>query len=193
MADILKVTARQDIVTDKNFTVAFSGDKGHAMRGARPHDSGNFGRVLVYFKSRDHGYWCRPEYLAPLGRGEIADFIAHPPVETVPLVLPAAEGNYEYHFGKNLKIIRDSRGLSQIELGKRMGKHGSELAQSTICYRENSAHCPGGKFVSAAAQALSVPDFIFFLPLDKCTVFNDACKFINCMSSGLCEVSCLDS
>lgn len=187
------VSAKCDIVTAKGFTVARKGDMGQAPPGACPHDSENLGKILVFFKDNRHGYWCEPRvlrvHLLDPGRA-ISDYI--PTKETCcnnlhNPSLPSSNRVYEYHFGRNLQMCRKARLVSQGLLGKLMGQYGAEVAQSTICYREKAPQSPGGKFINAAASALRVPAFIFFVPLDDCKMFVDARKFLSCMSSAMCE------
>lgn len=184
---MLNVKAKCDIVTDKGFTIATCGLRGTAKSGIAPHDSKNYGKVLVYFDSREHGYWVRPEQLSfPTGT-KIEEYVAFQPEQPKPPVFPLNNVRFAYNFGKNIQMLRTARELSQAELGALMGKHGLKLAQSTVCYRENSSHCPGGKFVNAVANALGVPAFVMFLPLDNTSLFGDARRFIGCVSSSLCE------
>lgn len=188
------ITAKCDIVTPKGFTIAHKGDVGAAPPNARPHDSDNWGKILVFFNNNKHGYWCEPSALCvhALDNGKkITDYI--PEKEEFDLYgtapsMPSSTGKYEYHFGKNLQLCRKARRISQAALGKRMGSHGLPLAQSTICYRENSAQSPGGKFVNAAAKALKVPAFVFFVPLNDCKIFAGAKTYLNAMSSAMCTV-----
>ena len=187
-----EVSAHCDIVTPKGFTVAKKGDAGEAVANARPHDPENWGRVLVYFKRNKHGYWVHPGALCFHGLDEgkrIDDYIPQKetfdPYGSAP-EMPDSRVQYDYHFGKNLQLCRRARRISQSSLGRKMGVYGLELAQSTICYRENSPASPGGKFVNAAAKALKVPAFVFFVPLDDCKVFNNAKQFLMTMSSMMC-------
>lgn len=183
----VKITAKADIVTKKGFTIAKGGDVGFAARDARPHDVSNLGKVLVFFGGRSHGYWCDVDQLTAVDSAiKLEEFISKPLPKPYQCDLPVAD-QLKYHFGKNLKLVRDSRQLSQAELGQRMRKFGVKLAQSTVCYRENSPNCPSGRFVNAASGALDIPAYILFLPLDNVEVFNEARKFISNMSSSLCE------
>jgi hypothetical protein len=188
-----KVSANSDIVTSKGFTIARKGDSGEAHPDSQPHDAENCGKILVFFRGNSHGYWCEPSALCfhSLDRGKgIGDYIASKEVfdryGSAPL-LPKSSQTYEYDFGKNLRLCRRARRMSQSELGEKMGNFGLPLAQSTICYRENSRVSPGGRFVSAAAKALKVPAFVFFVPMDECDIFGDAKAYLRAMSSAVCD------
>jgi len=179
------VVANEDIITSKGFKVASKGDRGMAVKGARPHEGSNFGKVLVYFNGRTHGYWVDASILK-FNRGvDSASFIASRPEFKDPYAgepeLPKASPA-SYHFGNNLKLIRRSRRLSQIQLSELIG-----VRQSAISYRERQAYSPCGEFVTAAATALAVPEFVFFLPMDNCAMFSGMRQFICRLSSTLCE------
>lgn len=185
------VVASKDIVTTNGLTIARKDDTGRAESGLKPHEPNNWGKVLVYWNGRTHGYWCDPAAVRfKSDKFKMEDFIAtrieFNPYKGAP-VLPKSTTEYVYDFGKNLKIIRESRKISQAALGTRMGNFGVELAQSTICYRESCPDSPSGSFVKAAAKALDVPPFIFFVDLKDSAGYNAARQFLSGISSSLCE------
>lgn len=186
----VSVTARKEIKTDKGLVVAQKGDQGEPAAGAKPHEPGNWGKVLVHWNGKTHGYWCDPHLLKFPKGAEPADYVAvrqeYDPYALAPK-LPASVEQYEYHFGHNLKVIREARHMSQAMLGRKMGEFGVDTAQSTICYREGCPESPSGQFLRAAARALDVPPFVFFIDLNDCKVYNSARKFLNGMSEELCE------
>jgi transcriptional regulator with XRE-family HTH domain len=178
----VKVTATKDIVTERGFVVARHGASGK-VKLAKPHDPCNHFKVLVLFGKRRHGYWCAPKDL--ISDGSLEKYIAWPPLPKK--VLPVPKGDpHKYDFGSNLRIIREARGLSQVQLGKLMSKNGLYVAQSTICYRERRPDCPSGRFVNASAKALNVPAFMFFVPLGDCVVIKSAGEFMRSVREKLC-------
>jgi len=184
----VKVTAACDIVTERGFIVARKGIVGRVKYG-HPHDPCNHCKVLVFFGKRKHGYWCSPKQL--LADGSLERFIAWPPPEKKVMAVP--KGNqHDYHFGKNLRLIREARKLSQIGLGKAMAKNGLRAAQSTICYREQRPDCPSGRFINAAAKSLDVPAFMFFVSLEDCDVIESAGEFVQDVRKMLCLVDAGD-
>ena len=185
------VEATSDIVRGENFTVARKGDEGTAVTGVIPHEKDNLGRVLVYFKGRKRGYWVEPEKLSFKEMDQkhlLCDYIAT--LSAAPAFsckLPAGRGlGEDFRFGDNLRFCRKARGMTQAQLGKRMGSYGLPLAQSTICYRESSPSSPGGRFVKAASRALDVPPFALFVPLSDCEFMGQVKKFRVATSSSLC-------
>ena len=188
------VIAAQDIVTRNHLVVAVKGDKGQAVSGVKPHELSNWGCILVYWDGRKHGYWCGPDLLKFCNNGKtpidpkwfVSVKTEYKPFGDVPAV-PESQVSYDYDFGKNLRLVRESRKLSQAALGKAMGKFGAEMAQSTICYREGCPESPSGSFVKAAANALGVPPFVLFVDLKDCQTYNEARRFLAGMSLSLCE------
>lgn len=184
----MKVTAACDIVTERGFIVARSGNAGRVKTG-HPHDPCNYYKVLVFFGKRKHGYWCSPKQLS--GPASLERYVAWPP--PVKKVMSVPKGSqHDYHFGKNLRLIREARKLSQIGLGKLMSRNGLRAAQSTICYREQRPDCPSGKFINAAAKSLDVPAFMFFVPLEDCKVIESAGEFVQDVRKMLCLVDAGD-
>ena len=184
------VTASRNIVTPHGLCIALRGARGRAVRGARACKESNVNKVLVVFQGRCKGYWCTPGDLEfPDGLDQLPYISAR--IEFDPfknaLELPCARASYEFHFGENLKAFRLARKLSQADLGRRMGKFGPALAQSTICYREGSPHSPNGRFVESAARALQVPVFVFFMNFSEGRTFKPVQDFICSLSSAVCK------
>lgn len=185
------VMARGEIHTDKGLVVARKGAKGQALAGARPSLPAHWGRVLVRWSSHRHAYWCRPEDLVFSNGGAAAyvavrlsfDLYGKKPAlpEVLSVVLP------RYHYGENLRYIRQARRVSQVELGLRMAKTGCPARQSTISHRERCRYSPTGPFVEAAAKALALPPFVFFLPLQSCQALREGLDALYGLSTSLCK------
>jgi hypothetical protein len=185
-----KVVAKKDVRTRGGLVIALKGDTGMAIKPPSPAEPINWNKVLVRWRGCTRRYWVWPGDLA-FERGiKPADFVAVPHCfdRYSQPPLPRGDG-YSYNFGMNLRIIRESRALSQAKLGELMGAHinGDALAQSTIAYRERCAYSPNGTFTDAAAKALDVMPFVFFLPLDKCDVFPTARRFLRSFESSICK------
>jgi transcriptional regulator with XRE-family HTH domain len=147
--------------------------------------------VLVRWHRHQRSYWVSPNSLIWPDKTDLAEYIA---VRTVferytAKPLPSTEQVYEYNFGRNLRLLRESRRISQAELGRRIGdvSINGPLAQSTIAYREGCSHSPNGEFTNAVARALGVMPFVLFLPLDDCEVLSEAVGFIRKLSKPLCK------
>jgi hypothetical protein len=184
------VTAKKDIVTEKNFRVATRGDSGKAEKGAQPHEDKNFGKVLVFFNDRNHGYWVDPVLLNFPSNTDLGQYIARKePFDwyaNTPL-LPSSNAFCHYDFGANLRLCRKARRISQTELGKRMKRFGVEPAQATVCYYEGKKLCPNGRFVDAAAKVLQVPPWVFFINLTDRAVYGRTRDFLGSLSSACVE------
>jgi hypothetical protein len=167
--------------------VASPGARGRAVPGAIPGQEHNWGKILVFWNGCRHGYWCDPHALR-FPRDDPGIFVARKPaLGASGLVrMPRRKARYEYDYGHNLRKIRRSRGLTQQALGEAMSAHGVSLGQSVICYREKRTDCPSGRFVQAAARALEVPPFVFFLDLEDCATLKPVRHFLCDMSSKLC-------
>lgn len=165
--------------------MATAGTSGSAVVGAVPSSPSNWGRVLVRWRDQTHAYWCRQLDLTAPG-GLLDSCVARKPERAVSLKLPRA-GAYRYHFGENLRVIRRSRCVSQTELGTRMAAAGLSVRQSTVSHWERSRSCPAGAFVDAAARALNVAPFAFFLPLADCEALLRTQDVLRVLSSALCR------
>lgn len=181
---MLTVTARRDIVSSKGFHVAAAGDRGTPVSGARPCRPEHWHRVLVVWCGRSRGYWCSPEDLSGF---DSRPYLALPPVREQEHLPAASALKYIFHFGSNLRRLREARSLTQTELAAAMTKTGFGTAQSTVCYRERREDAPGSLFVSAAARALSVPPFVFYINWGRCEDFTLAKSFLCRMSSAVCK------
>lgn len=185
------VLAREDIRTDKGLVVARKRELGLAIAGARPSLPAHWGRVLVRWRGHKHTYWCRPEdlkfenggahlYVAVRAVFDLyGDKPALPEIQSVSLPC--------YHYGENLRFIRCSRRVSQVELGERMRCHGCPARQSTISHRERCRYSPTGPFVEAAAKALGLPPFVFFLPLQSCQALREGIAALGGVRTHLCK------
>jgi len=186
----MDVKAKKDILTDKGLRIAQRGTVGKVILEARPRSSEHWGKVLVVFDGHTRGYWCSPEGLSFPKNVNPTDVVAQPrerdPFKSVPHI-PVFSGEHEFHFGANLRMCRRARRMSQMELAERMSQVGAVgVAQSTICYREGQKTNPSGWFVSAAAKALDVPPFIFFVDLCRCRAYTESKRFLNGCSSSIC-------
>jgi len=177
------VKAKCDIVSTKGFCVARTGDVGKPVLGVRPCRPEHWNKVPVIWRGCKRGYWCDPADLQ--SRRDLRDFLAAPP-DRARKALPVSAVSYEFHFGKNLRRLRESRKLTQAELACAMTEAGFGAAQSTVCYRERRPDAPGSLFVDAAAKVLAVPPFIFYLDWGSCEAFTSAKAFLCCMSSAVC-------
>ena len=179
-----KVIAIQDIVTAKGFRVARKGDKGVAFRDVVPHEAYNFGKVLTMFNGCTHGYWVPAESLRFHNGVRVETYISKKPEVKDPYAgIPKVPVGsvFDFHFGNNLRLVRLSRRLSQGRLSGLVG-----VAQSALSYREKQAHPPQGQLVTSLAKALQVPEYVFFLPFEKCACFGEARDFLNRLSSTVC-------
>jgi hypothetical protein len=177
--------AAAPVRTRGGLLLANAGEKGRAVVGATPSSSTNWGRVLVLWRDQAHAYWCRQADLtAP--DGLLDSCVARKPERASAIKLPSA-GAYRYHFGENLRMIRQARRVSQMELGARMAAQGFSVRQSTVSHWERSRACPSGEFVDSAARALRVAPYAFFLPLDDCKSLLRTGDSLRVLSSALCR------
>jgi hypothetical protein len=187
-----RVIAVQDIYTRKGMLIAKVGESGEAMPNTLPADKDNCGRVFVRWRKCNHGYWVEPDQLRFTKSINLENYVARDPASNgdggdVLPALPRGSFSFDFDFGKNLKLIRRARALSQEELRERMSQFGVNSAQSTISYREASPEAPGLEFLRAVAQALEVPPFMFLFPVDKMGEYGEAKRFMMRMSSALAE------
>jgi hypothetical protein len=184
------VVAKKDVLTRGGLTIARKGDCGVAITPPHPVEPINWNKVLVRWKGCTRKYWVWPDDVRFMKGVKPSDYVAVPRCFERYSQPPLPKGNgYAYDFGKNLRIVRESRSLSQAKLGELMGLNmdGTPLAQSTIAYRERCAYSPNGAFTDAAAKALDIMPFVLFLPLDKCDVFPTARRFLRSFASSLCK------
>lgn len=189
MADVIAIHC---IVTAKGgLVIARKGDVGVALKDAKPYDPQHAGKVLVRFGKRRRAYWCEVTNLKFPSNTDLACYIAkvveRGSFASTP-TLPMSLVEPKYHFGNNLKLCRLARRMTQAELGEAMKQQGLRSAQATICFREAQPHSPNGKFIDAAAKALKVPAWVFFVDMLDQGMFTDARKFLNQLSSTVCEV-----
>lgn len=176
------VRAKHDIVSDKGFRVARAGDVGTPVPDAKPCRPEHWNKVRVVWRGRSRGYWCDPAALH--ARAKLKGFLALQP-EHARASVPVSSAGCEFHFGRNLRRLREARNVTQSELARAMTKAGFSAAQSTVCCRERRADAPGSLFVAAAAKALAVQPFVFHIDW-TCRALTDAKAFLCRMSSALC-------
>lgn len=186
------VRATSDIVTDKGLTIAKEGESGEAYKGALPYYPGHHGKVLVRFGDRQRSYWCHPHQIRFTETVQASDYVAQV-VQFDPFGkaahLPTSVQANKYHFGKNLRLCRQARKLTQTELGRAMSRYGLKAAQATICYREGRPYSPNGKFVEAAARVLQVPAWLFFINIRDRDTLTGVREFLVQTSSSICEAA----
>jgi len=191
MKDLAVVQAADEIRSRRKMRIARAGERGKAVAGAEPSDGDNYGRVFVRWNGRKHGYWVEPAAIRFIDPVDPARYIAQAPDEPdepeqlPPPALPCGSFSFEYDFGRNLRLIRRARSMSQGALVEAMGRHGLPLTQSTVSYRESSPDAPGQAFLRAAARALQVPPFIFLFPLASLGEYDQACHFLLGVSSAM--------
>lgn len=183
----IKVVSKKAIVSDKGLLLAEAGRSGELQGDRLPHERRNVGRVCVLFEGLKRCYWVDPDQLECVGGQEIKGYAAASSrwgVIRSPrrLKLPRYSDGLEFDFGRNLKLFREARGLSQVQLAEMM-----EVRQSTISYREGKRNSPGRKFVSKVSGLLEVPPFSFFFPLDDVGKYMAARLFLNSASSAFLE------
>lgn len=180
------VQAVVSVRTRGGLVVALKGESGAALKGARPSSSSNWGRVLVRWRGQRHAYWCRREDLTARD-GLLESCVARKPSRPRPLCLPRVKAGQAAHYGANLALLRRARGVSQVDLSLRMGAQGFPVRQSTVSHWERAGGCPAGAFVEAAAKALGVPAFVFFMPLADCKALLKTQDDLRSMASVLCR------
>jgi hypothetical protein len=185
-----KVVAKRDIKTRSGLRIAVKDDVGYAIPARTPNESSNWNKVLVQWSGRTRRYWVYPDdikFKESSGASYVA--IPHKFSRYSQPVLAQCNVKHGYHFGHNLRTIRESRGISQVALGRAMAEHmnGVPLAQSTIAYREQCQHSPNGAFIDAVSAALSIMPFVLFLPLERCDVFPFISTFLRTFSKSLCK------
>jgi transcriptional regulator with XRE-family HTH domain len=187
-----RVQAATDIVTEHGLRIAKAGDTGEAMKGAQPYDARHNNKVLARFNDNKRAYWCDPAQLQFLDNVVLADYAARvvhfDPFERA-THLPTSPRPLKYHFGKNLRLCRQARKLTQSQLGRQMSRHGLKAAQATICYREGRPYSPNGKFVEAAARVLQVPAWLFFVNIRDRATLTGVREFLVQTSSSICEAA----
>ncbi len=187
---MLSVIARKAIYSDGGLLVASSGQAGLAQKKPKPRDISHCGKLLVTFSGRTRAYWCNPECFNLTEEQDISAYtgtrLSFDPFESS-VKFPVFAGAKTFHFGQNLRAFRRARGLSQAKLANKMELKGLETAQSTICFREKTPDNPSGEFVRAAAEVLGIPPFAFFINLKQPHGYRRLAKFLDGVSSSVCE------
>ena len=180
----IPVEAVCDVKLNDKFTVAHKGDKGEAFQSVPLSDNDKAGKVFVRFGYKARCYWVQPEDIKFLKACDWKTYVAKVPDKKLfpdSAIIPTTVTFTDYNFGENLKKIRRARHLSQSSLSKSMS-----TSQAAISFRESKSASPNGKFLSAAAKALNVPSFIFYLDLNSCEGFSVAKKYLGALSSTIC-------
>lgn len=164
----LPVTAVKKIKFEGGMLLAAKGAKGVALVGMKPNRPQHYGLVPVRWHGRQRAFWLEPALLN--SRYRLARCVTLAPTRELDLSIPKGK-NGEYAFGHNLKMFRRARKLSQEDLAQAMNSKGMDrISQTGISNWENRQDCPSGTFLTAAAAALGVPAFAFFIPLNCVTV-----------------------
>jgi len=182
--------ASVDIRSGKGLLIARKGDAGRVFSDPIPNDSFNFGKVAVRWADRRRWYWVDPRLLdfsEPLDRGRFASLQERKIGRggSAAARFPCFDSDRtadSVHFGRNLRLLREIRGISQSELAKKMG-----LRQSTISYREGKRRAPGDSFVRRSSEILRVPSFYFLFPVEDVGEYLAARLFLYGASSAFCD------
>lgn len=180
----LPVRAAEDIKFDGGMLLAPAGTKGVALAGMKPNRPQHYGLVPVRWKGRRRAFWISKDKLK--SRYKLDRCITPPPVEELDLTIPEGK-NGEFYFGRNLRMFRRARGMSQEELAEAMNATGmNRISQTSISNWENRKDCPSGRFLEAAARALDVPAFSFFISLE-CVKVEHCLEYIRGLREHVCN------
>lgn len=180
----LPVRAAEDIRFSGGMLLASAGERGVALVGLKPNRPQHYGLVPVRWHGRRRAFWIHPDRLK--SKFKLDPCITQPPAGELDLSIPASR-NGGIAFGYNLKMFRKARGLSQSELAEAMSEAGMErISQTSISNWEHRADCPSGEFLEAAAGALDVPAFAFFVQLD-CVKVEHCLEYIRDLRNDVCR------
>jgi len=178
-----KVSAREDIRTENGMLLAVAGTSGTAIANLKPNRRKHYGLVPVRWSGR-RAFWVERDKLQT--RFNLDRCITPPPSEDPRLTLPDADGEYDFDFGRNLRMFRRAKNLSQEELARRMARAGAgRISQTSISNWERREDCPSGEFLKAAAVVLEVPVFSFFLQMD-CPETTSCLAYVQQLKDLLC-------
>lgn len=181
------VVAKRDIRSSRGLLIAKRGEHGSAV-DVVPHEKVNFGKVAVYWGHRTRWYWVSPGEVDWVDKELKPIFIAQRRPGPRPIsskcirAFPKYELDCSFHFGCNLRKLREIRGISQSQLASRMG-----LRQSAISYRERKPKAASDEFVRRSSKILQVPPFLFLFPLEDLGAYMTARLFLSGASSAFCE------
>jgi DNA-binding transcriptional regulator YiaG len=179
----IPVRATEDIRFQRGMMLAQRGTRGVAIAGMHPNRTHHYGLVPVRWDGRSRAFWVSKEKLS--SRHSLRDCITQPPEAELDLTIPES-GGAEFSFGRNLRMFRRARGLSQGQLAAAMRKTCLErVSQTSISNWENRRDCPSGTFLEAASAALGVPAFAFFVNLE-CVEVCDCLSYIQGLRSHIC-------
>ena len=180
----LPVSAAVDIKFEGGMLLAAAGTRGVALVGLKPNRPRHYGLVPVRWAGRVRAFWVAKEKL----KSRYGLDVCTTPAPEVELNLTIPESRIgEFSFGKNLKMFRRARGKSQEELAAAMNGVGMQrISQTSISNWENRVDCPSGHFLSAAAKALDVPAFAFFVSLE-CVKVEHCMEYIKGLREYLCD------
>ena len=179
----LPVTAVKKIEFNGGMLLVDKGAKGVALVGVKPNRPQHYGLVPVRWKGRQRAFWLDSRLLQSRYRLERCKTAA--PARELDLLIPKGQ-NGAFTFGHNLKMFRRARKFSQEDLAQAMNKNGMDrISQTGISNWENRQDCPSGTFLSAAAAALVVPPFAFFIRLD-CVEVVDCLEYVRTLKDHVC-------
>jgi hypothetical protein len=170
-----------DIVTAAGAVRVKAGARGMAKTGIDPSRSDQFNHVPVDWGGR-RLLWVKPSEVRAADGGSVDEWVVRRSEEHPVVWVPECDEDVDYHFGFNLRSIRRSRGMSQHKLVDKMG---GEWSQTSISNWERNKSGPGGDFVVAAARALRVPAYAFYLPL-SCDQLKSEIKRFDTLSRVIC-------
>lgn len=180
----IPVKAACQIEMKGGMVIARQGDAGRAIAGFKPNRPQHYGLVPVRWRNGSRAFWVTEDQL--ISRSSLQKCITPAPEPEIRIMVPK-EAKSEFSFGQNLRQFRRARRLSQVQLAESMGRAGlKRISQSSISNWEKRSYCPSGKFLKAAAQALDVPVYAFFVNLD-CFDVDQTIKYIKDLRKILCK------
>lgn len=180
----LPVTAVEDICFQGGGVLAPKGTNGVALVGLKPNRKRHYGLVPVKWDAHTKVFWAYKHKL--FSPEDLERCITRLQEEALDLTIPTTSAE-DFSFGHNLRMFRRARGLSQGALASRMREVCMErVSQTSISNWENRKDCPSGTFLEAAAAALDVPAFAFFIRLD-CIKVEHCLQYIQGLREHVCD------
>ena len=180
----VKVSALVDICSERGMLLAKAGTVGWAVSGLKPNRRHHYGLVPVRWVGKERLFWTSKDKLWV--KRKLDKCITPPPCAEPRLTLPTTTDSSDFDFGRNLKMFRRAKGLSQEELATKMAKAGAgRISQTSISNWERRADCPSGDFLRAAGAVLEVPVFSFFIQMD-CMKAEDCLEYVQQLKEVLC-------
>lgn len=178
------VRAAERIEFRGGMVLADEGQRGTALLGVKPNRKHHYGLVPVRWKGRQRAFWVEIDKLK--SRHNLTRCITPLPPKECELEVPRSATAGVLHFGRNLRMFRKARELSQEQLAAAMAKKGlGRVSQTGISNWESRSDCPNGRFVEVASRVLDVPAFAFFVPLD-CVRISDCLDYVGDLQRLIC-------